>query len=177
MAKLRKFKCYRKVKRAYTRKSKYKNKGYIKAVPDARIVRYNMGDVKKKFRYQLDLISSDKVQVRSNAIESARLVSNRRLEKHLGRNGYYFVIKTFPHHALRENKMLVGAGADRMQTGMQKAFGKVIGVAAQLKKKQILFSIYVNKDGLDVAKRALKLANSRLPIKFGVDIKEIKKAA
>jgi len=177
MAKLRKFKCYRTVKRAYTRKSKYKTKGYIKAVPDSRIVRYNMGDVEKKFRYQIDLIASDVTQVRSNAIESARLVSNRRLEKHLGRNGYYFVIKTFPHHALRENKMLVGAGADRMQTGMQKAFGKVIGLAAQLKKKQIIFSVFVNKRGLDVAKRALQLANSRLPIRFNIDVKEIKKSS
>lgn len=173
MAKLRKFNCYRRIKRAYTRKSKYKTKGYIKAVPKPEIVRYNMGDSKKKFHFQLDLVSNKNVQVRSNAIESARLVSNRKLEVMLGRNGYYFVVRRFPHHALRENKMLVGAGADRMQTGMQRAFGSVIGVAAQLKKKQPIFSVFVNKDGLNIAKEALKLANSRLPSKFSVSVKEI----
>ncbi len=173
MAKLRKFKCYRRIKRAYTRKSKYRTKNFIRAVPPSAIVRYNMGDSKKKFHYQINLTTTKDTQVRSNAIESARLVTNRRLENILGKNGFYFIVRAFPHHSLRENKMLVGAGADRMQTGMQRAFGKVIGVAAQLKKKQALFSVFVNKDGLETAKNALKLANSRLPVKFSVDVKEI----
>ncbi len=173
MAKLRKFSCYRSIERPYTRKSKYKNKGYIKAVPSPNISRYNMGDSKRKFSHQVDLISTVDLQVRSNAIESARQVGNRRLEVNLG-NNYYFIVRTFPHHALRENKMLVGAGADRMQTGMQRSFGSVIGVAAQVRKNQPIFSVYVDKNGLETAKEALKIANTRLPRRFNIIIKEIK---
>jgi hypothetical protein len=39
MATLRKANAYRKVTRAYTRKSKYKKKGFIKAAPNHKIVR------------------------------------------------------------------------------------------------------------------------------------------
>lgn len=176
MAKLRKFSCYRAIERPYTRKSKYKTKGYIKAVPDPRISRYNMGDSKKSFEYQVDLISTRNLQVRSNSIESARQVGNRRLEINLG-NNYYFIVRVYPHHALRENKMLVGAGADRMQTGMQKSFGKVIGVAAQIKRDQPIFSVFVDKKGVEIAKEALKVANSRLPKRFNVIVKEFKKSS
>jgi len=172
--KLRKFKCYRKVVRAYTRKSKYKNKAYVKAVPNSRIVRYHMGDVGKKFEYEINLISKDRMQVRDNALESARQVSNRRLENALGRQGYHFQIMVYPHHALRENKMLVGAGADRMQTGMQKSFGKVIGIAARLKKGQPLFKVHVDKEGLDAAKNAMRGAIHRLPMKCRIEITEVK---
>jgi len=174
MATLRKFKCYRNVTRAYTRKSKFKPKAYIKTFPNSRLVRFNMGDVHKQFSHKVDLISKERVQVRDNALESARQVSNRRLENALGRNGYYFRIMVYPHHALRENKMLVGAGADRMQTGMQKAFGKVIGIAAQLRRNQSVFSVYVNQSGIEAAKDALKRANHRLPFRSSIIISEMK---
>src|SRR3989344_5794106 len=174
MATLRKFKCYRNVTRAYTRKSKYKPKAYIKTFPNSRLVRYHMGDVHKKFSHKIDLVTKERVQVRDNALESARQVSNRRLENALGRNGYYFRIIVYHHHALRENKMLVGAGADRMQTGMQKAFGKVIGIAARLKEGQNIFTAYVNQSGIEAAKDALKRANHRLPFRSSIIISEMK---
>ncbi|MAG45761.1 MAG: hypothetical protein CMH63_03255 [Nanoarchaeota archaeon] len=79
MATLRKFKCYRKVVRAYTRKSKYKPKAYVKAVPPSRLVRYHMGEIQKKFKYKVSLSTKEKTQVRDNALESARQLSNRRL--------------------------------------------------------------------------------------------------
>ena len=172
MANLRKFKCYRTVKRAYTRKSKYKKKAYVKAVPVSKVIRYDMGNVKKKYKYSVDLISRENIQVRHNALESARQVGNRRLENKLGRTGYHFKLRVYPHHVLRENKMLVGAGADRMQTGMQKAFGRAIGIAAQLGKGQKVFTISVNKSGLEAAKEALILVNTRLPRKFGIEVNE-----
>ena len=130
MASLRKAKCYRNVKRAYTRKSKYKKKGYIKAIPSLKIVKFDIGNLKKKFSNEVSLYSKEKIQVRENALESARLIVNRKLNKVLGASNFHLKLRLFPHHALRENKMLTGAGADRMQTGMQRAFGKVIGSAA-----------------------------------------------
>ncbi|MAG52806.1 MAG: 50S ribosomal protein L16 [Nanoarchaeota archaeon] len=174
MAGLRKFKCYREVKRAYTRKSKYKRKSYIKGVPISKVVRYSMGNPTKKYKYEVSLTTNTRVQVRHNAIESARLTSNRQLEAKLGKTDYAFRIRTYPHHILRENRMLVGAGADRMQTGMKQAFGKVVGIAAQLKKDQKIFSVFVNKAGVEVAKDAMKSAIRRLPFKGSVTIHEIK---
>lgn len=174
MAGLRKFSCYQRIKRAYTRKSKFKKKGYIKAPPQVKIVRYDMGDSTKTYQYEVDLISRDNIQIRQNAIESARMVVNRLLHKKLGTN-YYLKIRLYPHHVLRENKMLVGAGADRMQSGMQKAFGKAIGVAAQVKKGKILFAAKINKEGIEIAKEALKKAGPRLPGRCSIEVKEIKK--
>lgn len=168
MASLRKAKCYRNVKRAYTRKSKYRKKGYIKAIPTIKIVKFDIGNLKKKFGNEVSLFTKEKIQVRENAIESARLIINRKLNKAIGASNFHLKVRPFPHHALRENKMLTGAGADRMQTGMQRAFGKVIGSAAQVKKDQKIFSVYVNNKDVTLARAALKGATHRLPCKCGI---------
>jgi len=173
MATLRKASAYRKVTRAYTRKSQTRKKGFIKTIPTHKIVRFNMGDCSKKYDYKLTLFSKEKLQIRHNAIESVRLVVNRKLTKKLGNMNYYLMINIFPHQILRENKMLTGAGADRMQTGMQKAFGKPSGRAAQIKKNQVLFTILAEEKDLKEAKDALRLSFSRLPCKCGIKVKKI----
>lgn len=164
MAKLRKGTTYSKtIERPYTRKSKYKKKNFIKANPANKVIMYDMGDPKKKFEYTLDLISKDQVQLRHNSIESARMSSNRLLENTLGKVGYHFKIRIYPHHILRENPLATGAGADRFSTGMQKSFGKPIGLAARIKKGQKLFTVSVNKNGLNTAKAALIRAKNKMP--------------
>ena len=173
MVGLRKAQCYRRVERAYTRKSKFKSKGYIKAFPPHKISRFEMGDRKKEFPFKLKLVSKDTLQIRHNAIESARMVINKELETKLGTN-YYLTVNIFPHHALRENRMLGGAHADRLQSGMAHSFGKVIGSAAQVKKGKILFTAFVNKEGIDVAKNALNSANPRLPGRCLVAVEAMK---
>jgi large subunit ribosomal protein L10e len=167
MASLRSFKCYRKVKRAYTRKSRFRTKGYIRAVPTCKIVKFNYGNLKKEFPKLLLLVSKDKMQVRHNAIESARLSVIRRLNKTLGKN-YHFQIRSYPHHVLRENKMITGAGADRMQTGMQRSFGKAAGLAAQLKPDTVLFALYLDTANVRMGREALKLAKPKLPCQVRV---------
>lgn len=173
MAGLRKGRSYRKVKRAYTRKSKFKSKSFIKAIPPSKIAKYKMGDILKKFSHIVELSPKASLQIRHNALESARQVVNRQLEINLGSN-YLFQIRVFPHHVLREHKMLTGAGADRMSPGMSNAFGKPVGIAAQIKKAQPFLSIAVNKEHLDLAKRAMSLAKPRLPGSFFINIKELK---
>jgi len=173
MAGLRKGHCYSKVKRPYTRKSKVKGKSFIKTIPQNKIVRYYMGDITKKFTYVVDLITKEDIQIRHNALESCRMIVNRQLHRSLGMN-YLFVLRVYPHHILRENKMLAGAGADRMQKGMQLAFGKPMGLAARVKKKQPIFSVYTNKEHLEQAKSALNKARSRMPGQFLISMKEIK---
>ena len=173
MAGLRKGRCYREVVRAYTRKSKFQAKSFIKAIPPCKIAKFKMGDLFKKFNYEVELSPKQALQIRHNALESARQVVNRHLEINLG-NQYLFQIRVFPHHILREHKMLTGAGADRMSPGMSKAFGKPVGVAAQIKKNQPILSISVNKEHLDLAKKVMSLAKPRLPGSFTINTKEIK---
>jgi len=172
MAGLRKGCCYRKLEVPYTRKSKFKSKNYIRAVPNHKISRFEMGDKKKSYDYKVKLVSKSTFQLRHNAIESARMVVNRRLEELLGVN-YFLQINVYPHHALRENKMIGGAHADRLQSGMAHSFGKVVGVAAQVKRGKEIFTAFVFKDGIDSAKQALKTANPRMPGNFTVNIEQI----
>jgi large subunit ribosomal protein L10e len=167
MASLRAFSCYRRVKRAYTRKSKYRTKSFIKAVPTSKVIKYHFGSHKKEYPVQLDLVSKQRIQIRHNAIESARTSAVRRLSKYLGKN-YHFHIRVYPHHVLRENKMLTGAGADRMQTGMQRAFGKAMGIAAQVKEKQAIFTVHCEKSAIPIVRDALKRSVHKLPCKCGI---------
>lgn len=173
MVGLRKGRCYREVIRAYTRKSKFKTKAFIKAVPPHKIARFKMGDLLKKFTYVIELSPKESLQIRHNALESVRQVVNRKLGILLG-NNYLFQVRVYPHHILREHKMMTGAGADRMSPGMSKAFGKPVGTAAQLKKGQPVFSVSVDKENVNKAKAAMELAKPRLPGGYLINIKEIK---
>ena len=68
----------------------------------------------------------------------------------------------------------VGAGADRFSTGMQKSFGKPIGNAAQVKKGQVIFEIGIDKANLELAKKALTRAKTKLPCSCIIEVKENK---
>ncbi len=173
MATLRRGHCCTPVKRAYTRKSKYRRKNYIRAVPTNKVIRYDMGEKSKVFPFKVELAVKDPIQIRHNALESCRQIINRNLMRLIGQD-YYFKLNVYPHQVIRENKMLTGAGADRMQTGMQRAFGTPTGVAARLKKKQTVFSVKVEKENIDHAKAALKKATPRLPGTFTINIVELK---
>ena len=171
MATLRKGHCYSKpTTRSYTRKSKYKKKGFIKAIPASKLNRYHLGDKLKKFPKEVRLVAKEQFNVRSNALESCRMFLNRHLQKKFGAKGYHMVINVFPHQILRENKMLTGAGADRMQSGMQRSFGKAMGTAARLKKGTIIFRVGVPVDGVDFASTTLKRANTRIPGKVEIKV-------
>lgn len=173
MAKVRKFVAYRRLERPYTRKSKYREKSFIRGNPQSRVVRWNMGDSKKAYDYVLSLHTTVDLQIRDRAIESSRLVVNRHCEKKIGPNQFYFRIKIYPHHHLRENALASGAGADRLSTGMKFSFGKVIDIAAQCKAGKELFELRVTKDKLETAKKILQLAASKLPCTTKVTIKPI----
>lgn len=169
---LRKGVCYRGIVRAYTRKSKVKSKAYIKTVPSNKVVRYEMGDPKGVFTHEVKLVCKQDIQLRHNCIESMRQVVTRRIEGKAGTRGFFMKLKVFPHHILRENKMISGAHADRLQKGMQKAFGRSMGLAAQCQRGKVVFSIFVNKDRLNDAVEAAKLAPSRLPGKYIIEVGE-----
>jgi large subunit ribosomal protein L10e len=166
MAKLRRGNAYSRtsqIKRPYTRKSKFRAKSYIRASPHSKVVRYEMGNVQKKFEYQLILVVKRDLQIRHNALESARQSGNKLLESRIGKSEYHMQLRKYPHHMLRENVLASGAGADRMSTGMAASYGKVIGLAAQCKKNDPIFVVKVDKKNLLAAKEALIRCKNKLP--------------
>ena len=163
MARLRKFVSYRRTERPYTRTSKFKAKSYIRMSPSVKIVRFDTGDLNKKFDCTLNLLSKSELQIRDNALESARQTSNKLLETYLGLNGFHLKVKVYPYHILREHALAAGAGADRFSSGMAHSFGKPTGIAARIKKGQTIFQVSVNKENLGVAKQALERASKKLP--------------
>lgn len=155
--------------RPFTRKSKKRSKSYIKTIPNARIVKFKMGDLKGyedgKYPIVIKILSKENVQIRDNAIEAVRQYFNRFIQAKVGKE-FYLEVKIYPHHVLRENKMLTGAGADRMQTGMSRAFGKTIGRAALVKSGQTLFVIGVKTPKQEVeARKLIASSKARLPCK------------
>ncbi len=149
---------YRKAKgQPYTRKK------YMRGSPSPKITKFTMGDSTGNFEYQTLLIARKEAQIRHNALEAARIATNRLLEEKLG-SGYLLQILPYPHVVLRENKMIFGAHADRLQDGMRRAFGKPIGLAARVKSDQPVIMVNVNEDGLEVAKEALKRGGAKLPV-------------
>jgi large subunit ribosomal protein L10e len=175
MASLRKGKCYTNVTRPYTRKSKVAKRNYIRSVPQSKLVKFDMGNSKKEYTHKVSLVSKQDIQVRHNALESTRQIVNRHIMQLTGAKPYYMKILSYPHHVLRENRMLSGAHADRLQTGMAHSFGSPAGIAARLKKGKSVIVIFVNANNVESAKIALKFAYPRMPGKYTVNIEEIKK--
>lgn len=128
-------------KQAWARFSKKKpRKSFVKAMPHLSLLNYHMGDRAKSYDVQFDLVADEDVQLRDNALEASRQSANKVLEKMIP-NQYHFRVLVYPHNVIRENKMIAGAGADRLQKGMRKAFGRATDRAARIRAGQALFSI------------------------------------
>jgi len=163
----------KKLKRPYTRESKRKpRRSYVVGVPQARIHVFEMGNKRGKFEVDVFLVSKDAVQIRSNALEAARIVAHKYLETKLGTENYKFKILAYPHHVLREHSIATGAGADRFSQGMRRAFGRPSGKAALIKKGQNVFVAQVNNNPqhIKVARDALKRASSKIRCRTIVEV-------
>ena len=150
---------YREIKgMAYTRRE------YMGGVPAVRISQFDMGTLDKddSFPVVLSLKVKNRVQVRHTAIEAGRIAANRVLNK-LGTENYHFKVRAYPHVVLRENKLATGAGADRVSSGMRRAFGKTVGTAARLECNQTIYTIYTTPDKVTQVKEALWRASMKLP--------------
>ncbi|MEM2093375.1 MAG: 50S ribosomal protein L16, partial [Candidatus Bathyarchaeia archaeon] len=137
-----------------------------------KITKFTMGDPNTKFAYEARLIALESAQIRHNALEAARVATNRLLMDKLS-NNYFMQVYPYPHVVLRENKMIFGAHADRLQDGMRKAFGKPIGTAARVSANQTIIAVRVNADGVEVAKEALKRASVKLPMPSRIVVEKI----
>ena len=162
---IRPAKCYRKIERPYTRQSKRRpKKGFVKGVPGSKIHRFEVGDNKTKFPVRMFLVAKAPAQVRHNALEAARVNANKPLNDEIGKAGYFLKVRVYPHHVMRENPLATGAGADRFQTGMRKAFGRPIGVAAQVRKGQKIIEVRAGAGKQKLVRKALKRALTKMPM-------------
>lgn len=179
MASIRPAKCYRWDSPAYTRVSRRPSDSYITGIPQSKIVHFDMGNKKGDWDYQAELIYTANMQVRHNALEAARIMIQKKLEKEWGVTNYHFKINVFPHHVLRENVTATGAGADRVSDGMRRAYGKPIGRAARVKKDQPIVTIKFNftEPKRKFIKKVLSLASNKLPGEKKIRILEIVKNA
>ncbi|MCC6012944.1 MAG: 50S ribosomal protein L16 [Candidatus Verstraetearchaeota archaeon] len=137
---------------------------YIKSIPQSKITKFEFGNPKGNFSKRLVLVPLEAGQIRHNALEAARIIATKHLSAKLGENNYYMRIRVYPHHILRENKMMAFAGADRLQEGMRRAFGKPVSRAARVKPFQPIIEVFVPEDKVQIAKEALKKASSKIPM-------------
>jgi len=149
----------------------YTRRDFVKGFPPPKITKFTMGDTKTKFEIEAKLIAQEKAQIRHNSLEAARVATNRVLMDKLT-NNYFLHVHPYPHIILRENKMIFGAHADRLQDGMKRAFGKPIGTAARVKPNQTIITVRVNADAIETAKEALKRGGAKLPIPCRITIEK-----
>jgi len=136
--------CYR-----YCVGKPYIKSRFCRGVPDAKLRIYDLG--RKKAGVDdvpsvVHLVSLEKEQLSSEALEAARICANKYITKLAGKEAFHMRVRIHPWHVIRINKMLSCAGADRLQTGMRGAFGKPCGTVARVNIGQILLSVRC-KDG------------------------------
>jgi large subunit ribosomal protein L10e len=158
---------YRPVKgQAYTRKQ------FAKGFPPPKINKFTMGDTKADFEYEAKLVALKRAQIRHSALEAARVATNRVLMDKLV-NDYLMQVLPYPHVILRENKMIFGAHADRLQQGMRRSFGKAIGTAARIEPDQVIITVRVKANGVETAKESLKRGSAKLPIPCRIEVEKM----
>ncbi|KAK9167873.1 hypothetical protein Syun_000013 [Stephania yunnanensis] len=118
---------------------------------------------KIKFPFCVHLVSWEKENVSSEALEAARIACNKYMVKFAGKDSFHLRVRVHPFHVLRINKMLSCAGADRLQTGMRGAFGKPQGTCARVDIGQVLLSVRCKETNGNNAQEALRRAKFKFP--------------
>jgi large subunit ribosomal protein L10e len=153
-------KCYTEIDRPpYTRRE------YVRGGPEPKIRIYDMGNRQLKLNLRGDLIIEERCQVSHKALEALRISVNRNLTNMIGKDDFHFVIHVKPFHVIRENRMMAFAGADRLQDGMRRAFGKPVGSVARVHEGQTICSVWVNDSPRtrEVLKKILRIGGMKLP--------------
>ena len=153
--------CYR-----YQKNKPYPKSRFNRGVPDPKLRMYDGGRKKANwdiFPFCIHLVSKEKEQVTSEALEAARIAANKYMQVNTGREGFHIRIRVHPWHVIRINKMLSCAGADRLQTGMRHAYGKALGKCARVNIGTILISIRTKPEFVTHACEALRRAKFKFP--------------
>merc|ERR1712086_1189235 len=104
------------------------------------------------------MVSDEKQQISSEALEAARIAANKYMVTNAGKDFFHIRIRPHPYQVLRINKMLSCAGADRLQTGMRGAWGKSYGRCARCNIGQVVLSIRTKEDKVEATIEALRRA-------------------
>jgi large subunit ribosomal protein L10e len=149
----------------------YTRKEYVHGTPAPKISIFEMGDPKNQYDTEIVLRSIEAGSLSDKSLEALRVHVNRSLGEKLSK--YYYRINLYPHTILRGKKWLAFAGADRISSGMRKAFGKPSGRAVRVKQNQVIATIRVDKADIDYAKKLLKSVAPKLATPCRIEIKDI----
>ncbi|MGC8479128.1 MAG: 50S ribosomal protein L16 [Candidatus Micrarchaeia archaeon] len=149
-------------------------KNYVKALPHTSLLVFRMGIENGNYDSIYKLVPDQYIQLRSNALESARLVANKHLERKIP-GQYFFRIVTYPHIVIREKKRATGAGADRASQGMSLSFGRPVSVAARVRRGNPILEIRVDNKNRIIAKEALRRAASKLSGSYSIQLTPLEK--
>ncbi|MDV3278250.1 MAG: 50S ribosomal protein L16 [Nitrososphaerales archaeon] len=155
-------------------KGQFYSKKFAPGAPNPKVARFTTGKSRPDYDVMLKLISEGRVQIRHNSLEAARVAASKKVAL-LGEENFYLKVVTFPHLVLRENKMIATAGADRLQEGMRKAFGKPIGLAARVEAGSVILEMSVMAENLEKAKEGMKAASTKLPMKTHTEVVKLEK--
>lgn len=162
--------CYRKLsKKAYVKSR------FCRSCPESKLAIHDLGNRKapaESLPGRINLISCEKENISSEALEAARIAANKYLLKVLGKDNYHMRIVPHPVQILRINKMLSCAGADRLQTGMRGSFGKPYGRAARIYIGSEIISVRTKEGNEKEACEALRRAMNKLPGKQKIQVSQ-----
>lgn len=82
-------------------------------MPDAKLRIYDIGNKRAgidEFPLVVHLVSDEREQLSSEALEAARIAANKALTKFCGKDGFHMRMRAHPYHIIRINKMLSCAG-------------------------------------------------------------------
>merc|ERR1719213_979603 len=153
--------CYR-----YCNGKPWPKSRYNRGVPDPKLRIYDVGNKKAKYDQlpvAIHLVSDEREQLCSEALEAARITCNKYLNKTCTKDYYHMRIRIHPWHVLRINKMLSCAGADRLQSGMRNAWGKAYGKACRVKIGDPIISVRTYPKYIGIALDALRRAKMKFP--------------
>jgi len=147
----------------------YTSKKFAPGAPNPKVARFTTGKYRDDYDYTFKLVSEGRVQIRHNALEAARVAASKKVTL-LGEENFLLRVVTYPHSILRENKMIATAGADRLQEGMRKAFGKPIGLAARVGIGSVILEMSLKAENYEKGKEAMWAASTKLPMKTHTEI-------
>jgi large subunit ribosomal protein L10e len=152
----------------------YTSKTFAPGAPNPKVARFTTGKSRPDYDYLFKLISEGKVQIRHNALEAARVAASKKVTL-IGEENFLLKVVSYPHIILRENKMIATAGADRLQEGMRKAFGKPIGLAARVDIGDTVLELSLKAENFEKGKEAMKAASTKLPMKTRMEVVKLEK--
>jgi len=156
-------------------KGMFYSKKFAPGAPNPKVARFTTGKFRDDYDYMFKLISDGRVQIRHNALEASRVAASKKVVL-IGEENFYLKVVTYPHLVLRENKMIATAGADRLQEGMRKAFGKPIGLAARVGIGSVVLELSVKAENFEKGKEAMWAAATKLPMKTHTEIVKLEHA-